>query len=126
MFRIYFFVTDPATKLNIKRKKTPFLVGIYVSFLGSTKTAESAKESSVDTFFGSYGQLTLNRKNQPDYSKRKRLIAILKKEILPEGKPQLVLNVPLCTGEGVIFFSFSLSCICMCLFVVFSAIGNRG
>ena len=46
--------------------------------------------------------------------------------MLPEGKPQLVLNVPLCTGEGVIFFSFSLSCICMCLFVVFSAIGNRG
>ena len=33
-----------------------------MSFLGSTKTAESAKESSVDTFFGWYGQLTLNRK----------------------------------------------------------------
>ena len=61
VFRIYFFVTDPATKLNMKRK-TLFLVGIYVFFLGSTKTAESAKESSVDTFFGWYGQLTLNRK----------------------------------------------------------------
>ena len=100
-----------------------------MSFLGSTKTAESAKESSVDTFFGSYGQLTLNRKNQPDYSKRKRLIAILKKEILPEGKPQLVLNVPLCTGEGVIVFNSgsdsSLEVVFVCFFV-FSPIGNRG
>ena len=62
VFRIYLFVTDPAAKLNIKRKNTFFGWYIYVSFLGSTKTAESAKESSVDTFFGWYGQLTLNRK----------------------------------------------------------------
>ena len=60
--RIYLFVTDPAAKLNVKRKNTFFGWNIYVSFLGSTKTAESAKESSVDTFFGWYGQLTLYRK----------------------------------------------------------------
>ena len=42
--------------------------------------------------------------------------------MLPEGKPQLVLNVPLCTGEGVIVFNsgryLSLEVVFVCVFLL--------